>query len=782
MERSTPIALPNRFQLDREIGRGGMAVVYRAHDNHLGRFVAIKVLSPDLSSTVGAERFQREIALMAKLVHPGIVALFDSGQADGRLFYVMPLVAGETLRARLTRERRINPQDSAALGADVAEALAYAHGMGIVHRDVKPENIFTVGGRAVLADFGIARMVGERSVGGGELTTAGIVLGTISYMSPEQAAGEPRIDGRSDLYSLGCVLYELLTGAPPFVASTQMAIIGKHMTEAPRPPSERGVVLSPEIDAIVVQLLAKDPADRAASAGEVARLLRTASHSTSAAPQLTIVPSGDAETVTVGRIDYAAGDQECEPVATAVGRAVASSLCTLPGLRVLVDGARSGATDARSVASASGATSVIEGSVRRSGQRIRVTLRVVGADGSLRWSHNADGTLDDLFALEDAASAGMVRHFTERVTHSSTTGLSTGTGAATSGGRTDPGGRAVSEADHLVAEGLKAFNQFGPTGGAAARGHLEEAKAYLTRALALDPNHARGLCALGNWYSVAAINGVGPREEFLARGRELIFSALAADDRCAEVHCSMGKIALYHDDDFHAAARHVRRANELDPSEPEALRLLSIVYKILGRAEDAVTAARAATERAPDAPALWNVVGDALLAAGRNAEAVDALKRAISLLPGYGPALERLELAHARLGEFDLALEIRSSRMRLAGQRERADLLDREGESIGAAEAIRRDVRRELERLLQQAEKADPFLDHVRRNVADRIVSGHAELGEWSQAMDWVERAYERRPGRLRRMLADLPVDYRGLAVDPRYARLMRVAGMEDLI
>ncbi len=287
---------------------------------------------------------------------------------------------------------------------------------------------------------------------------------------------------------------------------------------------------------------------------------------------------------------------------------------------------------------------------------------------------------------------------------------------------------------------------------------------------------------MGNLYYVAGVSGVAPTVESFERGRELIFSALAADDRCAEVHCSMSKIALYHDDDVHAAARHIRRAIELEPSEPEALRLLSIVYKIQGRAEDAVNAARAATERAPDAPPLWNAVGDALLAAGRNAEAVDALKRAISLLPGYGPALERLELARRRLGELDLALEIRGSRMRLAGQRERADLLDREPESVGAAEAIRRDVRRELNGLLQQADKTDPFLDHVRRTVADRIISGHAELGEWREAMDWVERAYERRPGRLRRMLVDLPVDYRGLAVDPRYARLMRVAGMEDLI
>ena len=206
------IDLPERFELDCEIGRGGMAVVYRAHDNHLGRYVAIKVLSADLSSSVGAERFQREIALMAKLVHPGIVALFDSGEADGQLYYVMPFVAGETMRARLQRERRLTPQDAANLGADVAEALAYAHGTGIIHRDVKPENVFTVGGRAVLGDFGIARLVGSAAQPGRDLTTGGMVLGTLAYMSPEQGLGEASIDGRSDLYSLGCMLYELLCG------------------------------------------------------------------------------------------------------------------------------------------------------------------------------------------------------------------------------------------------------------------------------------------------------------------------------------------------------------------------------------------------------------------------------------------------------------------------------------------------------------------------------------------------------------------------------------------
>ena len=779
MNQEVPLSLPSRFALDREIGRGGMAVVYRAHDNHLGRHVAIKVLSSDLSSAVESERFQREIALMAKLVHPGIVALFDSGETDGRLFYVMPLVTGETLRTLLARKRRINAPEAAALGADIAEALAYAHGMGIVHRDVKPENVFTVGSRAMLADFGIARLVAERAAAGDNLTTAGMVLGTVAYMSPEQATGEPDLDGRSDLYSLGCMLYELLTGAPPFAGPTDMSILAKHMTEAPRPPSQQEGLPPSALDAIVLQLLAKVPEDLPAHAGDVARHLRAASqHPSTTVPVAAPADPLSAETVEVRSLDYPNGDRECEPVAMAVGRAVASSLRALPGMRVAVDeAALDGDAAGRPT---SGAATVITGSVRRSGQRLRVTMHVSGIDGTPRWTENADGNIDDLFALEDAVSDSVVRHFRGQLTRRDDS-PGTGHGGTASRGATTRTAE-TSEADQLVAQGLRAFNQFGPSGGAAARSYLEESKAYFTRALAIDPHHARGLCALGNWYSVAAVNGIGPAAEYLARGRELIFQALAADDRCAEVHCSMGKIALYADDDFQSAARHIRRAAELDPTEPEALRLLSIVHKILGRADDAVNAARAATSRVPDSAPLWNALGDALLAAGRNAEAVDALTRAIGLLPGYGPALERLELARLRLGEVELALEVRSSRMRLSGQRDRAELIDRECQTIGAPEAIRRDVRRELDRLLQQAETTDPFLHHFRRTVADRIVGAHAELGEWREAMDWVERAYERRPGRLRRMLADLPVDYRGLAIDPRYARLLRVAGMEDLI
>ena len=782
MDHLAPLALPARFELDREIGRGGMAIVYRAHDNHLGRFVAIKVLSADLSHTVDTERFQREIALMARLVHPGIVALFDSGQSDGRLYYVMPFVAGETLRARLARERRLTPQAAAALGADIAEALAYAHGMGIVHRDVKPENVFSVDGRAMLADFGIARIVGEPPGSGPEQTTSGLVLGTVSYMSPEQARGEPRIDGRSDLYSLGCVLYELLAGAPPFVAPTALGVLARHMTEAPRPLRECGVAAPEGLEAVVLQLLAKDPGDRPAGAGDVARLLREAAHAVTPAS----VPAAGArpfsEAVTIGPIDYPDGDAECLPVAQAIGRAVVSSLSSVPGIIVVTDRPRSGETDASLDVTSTTAATVIDGSVRRSRSRMRVTMRVTGPGGVTRWSQHVDGAVDDVFALEDAVSEIVVGHFSMRADDSTRAPSPRPLSAAATDGRRAQPQATMSEADQLVVQALKAFSQFGASGATASRGYLDEARAYLTRALTLEPANARGLCAMGNLLSVEGAYGLAPAQESIKRGRELIYAALAADDRCAEVHCSMGKIALYHDDDFHAAVRHVRRAVELDPADPEAQRLLSIVYKILGRADDAVDAARAATVLAPDVAPLWNALGDALLAAGRNAEAVDVLKRAIGFLPGYGPALERLERAHAALGEFDRALEIRCSRMRLAGHRERADLLETEAAELGAAGAIRQDLRRERDGLLHQAETLDPFLDNVRRNVADRIASTHAELGEWREAMDWVERAYERRPGRLRRMLTDMPVDYRGLAVDPRYARLMRVAGLEDVI
>ena len=631
-----PIVLPERFTLQGEIARGGMAVVYRAHDRHLDRPVAIKVLRGELYDTIGLQRFRREIGVMANLVHPGIVALFDSGEAQGHIYYVMPLVSGDTLRERLRRERRLPMRDAASLAADVAEALAYAHGRGIIHRDVKPENIFVVEERAMLADFGIARPVDASSLVVSEHTGSGIVVGTTTYMSPEQATGDPALDERTDLYSLGCVLFELIAGEPPFSARSDVAMLAKHIAEAPRSLRSLDAEVSDELDALVMALLAKSADERPANAAGAATALRRAA--------------------TTGSVNVVSGPIAAAPVVKA---------------------------------------------------------------------SRVDGLVD----------------------------------------------KAVT-AMHLAS-----------TGGKDGRRHLDEAKAYLDGASAIDGGDARVLAALGRWHVVYGMAGHGDRDASIAAGRRLLHSALVADESLAEVHATLGKLALFVDDDFRAAERAARRAVELAPKDPEGLRFLSVIEKIIGRLGDSIATATRATVVAPDLPHLWNALGDALLAAGRNAEAVEALRRAIALQGGYAPALERLEIARVRLGEMAYAVELRVSRLRIGGRGDRATTIESEAASLGHAEARRRDCQRELEEMLMMAEASDPFAEYfLGRNLGDRIVNVYAELGRWHDAMSWVERAYERRPGRLRRILTDQLFDRRGLAVDARYARLLRVAGLEELL
>ena len=225
--------LADRYRVERELGAGGMATVYLARDLKHDRDVAIKVLSPDLAQSMGRERFLREIGTTANLRHPHVLPLYDSGEAAGFLFYVMPLVVGESLRGRLKREGHMPVRDALRMAREVADALSYAHARGVVHRDIKPENILLESGHAVVADFGIARAI--TSAGGLTITHTGLLVGTPQYMSPEQAAGDGEIDGRSDLYSLGCVLFEALNGAPPFSGSSPQSVIAKRfMQAAPR--------------------------------------------------------------------------------------------------------------------------------------------------------------------------------------------------------------------------------------------------------------------------------------------------------------------------------------------------------------------------------------------------------------------------------------------------------------------------------------------------------------------------------------------------------------------
>jgi len=279
--------LRERYALERELGRGGMAVVYLGRDLKHDRSVAVKVLHSELASALGPERFLREIRLAARLDHPNILPLLDSGESDGQLWYAMPYVDGGSVRQRLDGEVQLGIEEAVRIASDVAGALDYAHRHGIVHRDIKPENILLSGDRVLLTDFGIAKLIDSGTVA--KLTETGLVLGTPTYMSPEQAAGDPRLDGRCDVYALGCVLYEMLAGEPPFTGPTAQAIIARHALD-PLPALRTLRSTAPAaLEAAIVKAAAKVPADRFATAGEFAKAL--SADATTAVPPTPVAPA-----------------------------------------------------------------------------------------------------------------------------------------------------------------------------------------------------------------------------------------------------------------------------------------------------------------------------------------------------------------------------------------------------------------------------------------------------------------------------------------------------------
>ena len=267
-------AVADRYSLDRELGRGGMATVYLAHDLHHGELVALKAMHQNVGSAIGLERFRREMGIAASLDHPYIVPLTDSGSAGDLLYYVMPYVQGESLFERLDRERRLPLEDAIQITQDVARALGYAHAHGILHRDVKPENVLLAGGHALIADFGLARAIGVADRR--KLTATGVIVGTVHYMSPEQLLEQPDLDQRSDVYSLGCILYEMLTGGPPYTARTITDLVTLILRAAV--PSARMVnpVVPKAVDGVIAGALAKKPDERFGSMEEFSAALSAA--------------------------------------------------------------------------------------------------------------------------------------------------------------------------------------------------------------------------------------------------------------------------------------------------------------------------------------------------------------------------------------------------------------------------------------------------------------------------------------------------------------------------
>ena len=325
--------------------------------------------------------------------------------------------------------------------------------------------------------------------------------------------------------------------------------------------------------------------------------------------------------------------------------------------------------------------------------------------------------------------------------------------------------------------------QRGMQGGEGARQKLDMARVYAEKAVNKAPESAHALGIVADIIMTMAVRGFTDPEKAIARARDLRLEALAADDTVGDVHTSLGVTCLYWEDDFETAGMELKRGAELAPGRADGRRHFGAWLKIAGRLDEAIREMREAVRLAPEAPFMRVGLADVLMAHGRYGEAIEPLREALRLAPRYDAALERLEMSCHRAGRHDEALDARRMLLGIRGLRERLALLEEESAREGWLLARDKDLRRELAELLASAEKDDPFLDaNTSRQTSDKIVIVLAELGEWSQAMDWVERGYYRRPGRLRRVLADLPYNRHGLASDPRYVRLLRTAGLEDMM
>src|SRR5213593_478487 len=402
--------LADRYAIEREIGRAGMATVYVAQDLKHRRPVAVKVLHPHLAANLGAERFLREIQIAARLQHPHIVPLYDSGQAGGLLYYVMPYVEGESLRRRLEREKQLPLDDALEVARAVAAALDYAHRHHPVHRDIKPENVMLHEGEAMVTDFGIAKAVSAAAAD--TLTQTGTSVGTPAYMSPEQAGGAVELDGRSDVYSLGCVLYEMLAGRTPFTGPTAQAIIVKCFTEPVPPLRSARDAVPPSVEQAVMRALAKEPADRFATAAQFAQALKPAAATPPGA--VPVVTATAPKSIAVLPFVNMSADPENEYFTDGIAEEIINALTKVQALRVA---SRTSAfafkgknQDIRKVGEQLSVSTVLEGSVRKAGNRLRVTAQLVNvADGYHLWSERYDRDLEDVFAIQDEIAGNIVK-------------------------------------------------------------------------------------------------------------------------------------------------------------------------------------------------------------------------------------------------------------------------------------------------------------------------------------------------------------------------------------
>jgi TolB-like protein/tRNA A-37 threonylcarbamoyl transferase component Bud32 len=493
-------ALRDRYVLERELGRGGMATVYLAHDIKHDRKVALKVLHPKLGIAVGPERFQREIRPAARLQHPHILPLHDSGKTAGQLWYTMPFVHGESLRDRLRRERQLPISNALQITREAADALGYAHSQGIVHRDIKPENILLGHGHALVADFGIARAL--TSAGTEGLTEAGVSVGTPAYMSPEQVNGDESLDGRSDIYSLGCVLFEMVIGEPPFKGRTPAAVIANRLCEPVPSARARGEPVPDAFDAVIRRALSSKPSDRFPTAAAFVEALESITlASTGARGVRPGIPHVERHAIAVLPFGNLSADQESDYFSEGMTEELIHALARIPGLRVA---SRTSAfsvakrdLDIRRIGEMLGVDAVLEGSVRRVGGRLRISTQLVDArSGYHLWSEMYDRESQDVFAVQNEIARATAAKL-EVSLGSSDPSL------------VQPATRSLG-AYHSYLRGRYFYNR-------PSQESLLKATEHFERAIEIDPKYAAAYSGLADSYHVLAVYGVVPPKEAYPR-------------------------------------------------------------------------------------------------------------------------------------------------------------------------------------------------------------------------------------------------------------------------
>ena len=609
-------ALADAYTVDRELGRGGMSAVFLAQDIKHDRAVAIKVLHPELAASLGPDRFLQEIRLAARLNHPHILPLFDSGSADEMLFYVMPYVEGESLRERLDREQYLSVEESVRHGQAIASALDYASRQGIVHRDVKPENVMLYEGEAMVMDFGIAKAVS--AAGSETLTQTGMMVGTPAYVSPEQAAGETRLDGRSDQYSLACMLYEMLTGERPFLGANAQAVMAKRFTETARPLRSVRANIPESIERAVSKAMATDPAARFTTTGQFGQALVSGSMSTPSDTVVIPVPAvSAAKSVAVLPFANMSDDPQNEYFTDGMAEEIINALSKIQALRVASRTSsfafKGKNEDIGEIGKKLKVSTVLEGSVRKMGSKLRITAQLVNvADGYHLWSERYDRDMEDVFAIQDEISQAIVKALRVILSEDEKKQI------------VDKSRRVVDVVAYdYYLRGRQYFHHH-------RRKSLDYARQMFNKAIEIDPEYALAYAGVADCYSL--LYTYFDARDFNLRQADIASSrALELAPDLAEAHLSRG-IAVSLSKQFDQARVEFETAISLNPQLFDAVSWYARMNLSQGNYSEVIRLFDRATALRPEDYEIPRLQSQALKSLGREIDAEAANRRSIKLV------------------------------------------------------------------------------------------------------------------------------------------------------